>query len=122
MRPHRRRDPLPHLLVAADVTETAAIQPLLDRLPAHAYGQVYVEGPTGAEHPTLRTPPRVLVTRLERTPADADRPGDRLTAAVAGWMGEWMPDEWVVDRELTVWVGATVRADLAGLDGRLQHL
>jgi len=120
MRPHRRRGPLEHVLVAGDLADTASMSALLACLPAHAYGQVYVEVPAGTELVELAAPPRVSVNLLTRDP-DAE-PGRLLAAAVAGWVGEWAPEQPDAARAVTLWVGATVRDHVDPLGAPLQLL
>lgn len=120
MRSHRRRGPLEHVLVAGDLDDLEAITALLALLPAHAYGQVYVEVPAEADLPDLHAPARVTVTRLAR-PLDAER-GVALAGAVAGWVAEWVPDEPVYERLVTLWIGATARERVDTLDAPLERL
>ena len=120
MRSHRRRGPLEHVLVAGDLDDLTAITALLAMLPAHAYGQVYVETPADTELPALAAPARVTVTRLAR-PLDAER-GVQLAGAVAGWVAEWVPDEPVYERLVTLWIGATACDRVAVVDAPLERL
>ncbi|MXG89461.1 SIP domain-containing protein [Nocardioides flavescens] len=120
MRPHRRRGPLEHVLVAGDLADAPAVATLLACLPDHAYGQVYVEVPVGTATVDLAAPPRVSVNLLTRDP-DAE-PGRLLAAAVAGWVGEWAPEETDPARAVTLWVGATVRDHVDPLGAPLQLL
>lgn len=107
MRPHRRRGPLQHVLVAGSFEELPAIEALLSLLPDTAYGQVLVESSSDLELPVLAAPPRVTITRLART--ESDEPGSLLAAAVHGWLAEWMPDEPDPGRAVTLWVGGSAR-------------
>lgn len=107
MRPHRRRGPLEHILVAGNDQELAAIEALLLLLPPTTYGQVLVETAPGTELQPLSTPARVTVTQLERSATDVS--GDLLTTAVHGWLAEWMPEEPDLARAVTVWVGGSAR-------------
>jgi NADPH-dependent ferric siderophore reductase len=110
MRPHRRRGPLEHILVAGSELELPAIEALLVLLPSTAYGQVLVEtGPAQAAF-SLGVPPRVTVTRLERAPGD--EPGVGLAAAVDAWLAEWMPADCDPARAVTMWIGCSARDQL----------
>jgi hypothetical protein len=109
MRSHRRRHPVPHVLIAGDAGDLDAIGRLLGELPADAYGQVIVEADV---LPVLATPARVTVSCL--TPAarpDGQQPlvlaarGTLLLEAVRGWVAEWMPEELDDDRSVALWVG-----------------
>ncbi|GAB2458639.1 hypothetical protein GCM10027062_43130 [Nocardioides hungaricus] len=120
MRSRRRTGPLAHVLVAVDASEIEAVRALLCLLPEDAYGQVYVEADTDAALPDLPRPARVALTVL--VPDEADRPGARLSAAVATWAEEWMVAEPDPTREVSVWVGATVRWDAAPVSGLLERL
>lgn len=121
MRPHRRRGPLQHVLVAGSFEELPAIEVLLHMLPDSAYGQVLVESPADAELlPILAAPPRVTITRLART--QSDEPGSVLAAAVQGWLAEWMPDEPDMARACTIWVGEAARDRVDAASARLETL
>jgi len=108
------------VLVAGDVTELDSVRAVLLLLPETTYGQVYVELTEGDELPDLARPARVNLTPVVRDPGSA--PGERLGAAVAAWSGEWMTDEPDPTREVSVWVGATVRWESMPLDGLLDRL
>lgn len=107
MRPHRRRGPLEHVLVAGSESELPAIEALLLLLPSTAYGQVLVE--TGPRQAALSVdaPPRVTMTCLERAPGE--EPGVLLAPAVHAWLAEWMPHEPDPARAVTVWIGSSAR-------------
>lgn len=120
MRAHRRSGPLQHVLIAGDVGELAAIDTVLALLPGNAYGQVYLEGDPGADLSVAAGPARVQVTPVVRGPHDA--PGHRLSAAVAAWAAEWLTEEPDERRELTMWVGGSVRLTAAELRGTLARL
>lgn len=120
MRSRRHPGPLAHVLVAGDVSELAALQALLCLLPERAYGQVYVETEPGVDVPDLPRPARVGITTVVRHAADA--PGVRLSAAVAAWAEEWMVGEHDPAREVSVWVGGSVRWDAAPVQGQLERL
>ncbi|HYI59269.1 MAG TPA: SIP domain-containing protein [Microlunatus sp.] len=107
MRPHRRRGPLEHVLVAGSESELSAIEALLLLLPSTAYGQVLVESEPQQAALVLTAPPRVTVTCLKRSPAD--EPGVLLAGAVHAWLAEWMPEEPDPARMITVWVGRSAR-------------
>lgn len=120
MRPHRRRGPLQHILVAGSFDELPAIEALLLLLPDTTYGQVLVETPAQLELPILAKPPRVTVARLDR--AQDDEPGALLADAVHGWLAEWMPDEPDPTRDHTVWVGGAVRDRVNPAGAQLESL
>jgi NADPH-dependent ferric siderophore reductase len=107
MRPHRRRGPLEHILVAGSESELPAIEALLLLLPSTAYGQVLIETEPQQAALSLSAPPRVTLTCLERT--RVDEPGALLAAAVHAWLAEWMPHEPDPARAITVWVGGSAR-------------
>lgn len=120
MRSHRRRGPLEHVLVAADLDELPAVRLLLAGLPADSYGQVYVELPQGAELPVLDAPARVQVNRVLR-PVGAEA-GARLAAAVDGWVAEWAPDEADLGRAVSLRIGISARHRLAPVGAPLLPL
>lgn len=120
MRPHRRRGPLQHVLVAGSFEELPAIEALLSLLPDTAYGQVLVEMPPDLELPPLTAPPRVILTRLART--RSDQPGSRVADAVHAWLAEWMPDEPDPARTFTLWVGGSARNRVEPAGATLENL
>jgi hypothetical protein len=117
----RRAGPLPHVLIAGDVAELDSVRALLCLLPATAYGQLYLEVEEGHDLPELPArPARVGVTAIVRRAGDAT--GDRLSVAVDAWGEEWMGDVPDGTRELSVWVGASVRVAARELEGLLERL
>ncbi|GAB6986334.1 SIP domain-containing protein [Nocardioides pyridinolyticus] len=120
MRSRRRTGPLAHVLVAGDVSELGAVRALLALLPDDAYGLVVLEAEAGAAPPDLPRPARIALTVLGRD--GAERPGVRLSAAAAAWAEEWVVDEHDPDRDVSVWVGATVTWDAAPVQGQLERL
>ena len=120
MRPHRRRGPLQHVLVAGGHEELPAIETLLVLLPETAYGQVLVETPPQIDLPALSAPARVAVARLAR--AETDEPGTRLAGAVHAWLAEWMPEEPDSDRVVTLWAGGSVRRRVDPAGATLESL
>jgi NADPH-dependent ferric siderophore reductase len=120
MRSRRRTGPLAHVLVAGDIGELESVRGLLCLLPADAYGLVVLEADVDAVRPDLPRPARVALTVLVRD--DADQPGVRLSAAAAAWAEEWMVEEHDPARDVSVWVGATVRWDAAPVQGQLERL
>lgn len=120
MRSRRHPGPLTHVLVAGDASELEAVQALLCLLPERAYGQVYLEAEPGTEVPDLARPARVGLTAVVRDAAA--EPGARLSAAVAAWAEEWMVGEHDPAREVSVWVGGSVRWDAAPVQGQLERL
>lgn len=120
MRPHRRRGPLQHILVAGSSDELPAIEALLFLLPETTYGQVLIESPADLDLPALARPGRVTVTRLAR--AQDDEPGVLLADAVHGWLAEWMPDEPDAARVFTIWVGGTARDRVDPAGAQLETL
>ncbi len=103
MRPHRRRGPLQHVLVAGSFDELPVIEAVLLLLPKTAYGQVLVETPEHLELPALELPPRMTVARLAR--GLDDEPGSLVATAVQAWLEEWTPAEPDPARAVTAWVG-----------------
>ena len=120
MRSHRRRAPLDHVLVAGDLTELDSIRALLSLMPETAYGQVYVECSGSDELPAITSPARVTVNRVCRT--ELHSPGEPLSAAVAGWVGEWMPEDPAPDRVIAIWAGASVTGGVPTVGTRLERL
>lgn len=120
MRSHRRRDPLEHVVIAGDLAELPSIRALLALLPESAYGQVYVETGDGEDLPAIGAPHRVTVTRVAR--ARHQGPGESLSAAIAGWVAEWMPEESDPGREVSMWVGARVAGGVPTLGANLERL
>lgn len=116
MRPHRRRGPLQHVLVAGSFDELPVIEAVLLLLPKTAYGQVLVETPEHLELPALDLPPRMTVARLAR--GLDDEPGLVVSAAVQAWLEEWTPAEPDPARVVTAWVGGVAcnPFDFAGAD------
>lgn len=116
MRPHRRRGPLQHVLVAGSFDELPVIEAVLLLLPKNAYGQVLVETPQHIDLPALEMPPRMTVARLARRPDD--EPGLLVAAAVQAWLEEWTPGEPDPARTVTAWVGGVAcnPFDFAGAD------
>ena len=116
MRPHRRRGPLQHVLVAGSFDELPVIEAVLLLLPKNAYGQVLIETPQDVELPALDLPPRMTVARLAR--GLDDEPGVLVGAAVQAWLEEWTPAEPDPARTVTAWVGGVAcnPFDFAGAD------
>ncbi len=108
MRPHRRRQPLNHVLIAGDLHDLDTIRPLLALLPDDTYGQVFVAGASPDTSMPLLSPARVTVSWLGAQPG-------ALGLAIAGWMAEWMPDEPQPDREITVWIGGRAGEQISTL-------
>jgi hypothetical protein len=100
---------LQHVLIAGTVDEAACMRALLSMLPSDAYGQVLIEADAHAPLPELGAPARVTVQRV--------LPGEHghgaLTAAVASWVSEWMPEEPDPRRTVGVWLGAACSSTLA---------
>ncbi len=105
MRSHRRRLPLEHVLIAGDVADLPGIVTAMAWLPAGTYGQVLVEAGPYDELPSISTPARVTVHRIERS---IDGLGVAVGRAVAAWVDEWMPHEPDERRTVTIWVGERV--------------
>ena len=105
MRSHRRRTPTDHVLIAGRTEDLAGIARILGALSADAYGQVLIEVPAGVRIPSFTRPPRVTVCRITAAPPN-DRGDTPLTAAIAAWMAEWMPEDPDADRAISIWVGA----------------
>src|SRR4051794_15086481 len=120
MRPHRRRGPLQHILVAGGFDELPAIEALLFLLPEATYGQVLVETRADVDLPALSRPARVAVTKVARD--QDDEPGARLADAVHDWLAEWMPDEPGSGRAVTIWVGGTARGRVDPAGAQVQTL
>lgn len=106
------------MLLAGDACELDTVQAVLDLLPSTAYGQVLVETDAEATLPRVPRPPRVTLTQVRRGPHDRD--GARLSESLRAWVAEWAPEIPDPDREVTVWIGATVEA--RGLDAQFERL
>ncbi len=131
MRPSPRRRTVEHILVAGETEDLDAIQQVLCLLPAHTFGQVYVETDEGVQLPALAAPARVTITQLRRPastrPECADQEssaapaarGVLLAQAITGWTAEWMPDEPDAEREFTIWIGGRASDQVNGLCHRL---
>jgi NADPH-dependent ferric siderophore reductase len=112
VRAHRGR-PGPTVLLAGDSADLRDLRALAASLPADAYGQVYVEVASAVQIERLETPVRVAVTWLVREQeSDIAARGVLLTAAVDGWIAEWMP-EGVRDDRRIAWVGCSATPQLA---------
>lgn len=70
------------LLIAGDETAMPAICSIVESLPVHVSGEVFLEVPTSADVLPLPAPDGVRVTWLAR---DGSAHGELLTAAVHGW-------------------------------------
>lgn len=70
------------VLIAGDETAVPAICAIVESLPAHATGSVYIEVPTEADALPLTSPAGVAVTWLSR---GSTAHGLRLSAAVHAW-------------------------------------
>ncbi|UJP09318.1 siderophore-interacting protein [Microbacterium sp. KUDC0406] len=70
------------VLIAGDETAAPAICAIVQSLPAHVRGEVFVEVPTAADALPLDAPDAVRVNWLGR---DGAPHGERLTAAVRAW-------------------------------------
>ena len=120
MRTHRGR-PGPTVLLAGDSADLRDLRALAATLPADSYGQVYVEVASARQIEDLVTPVRVVVTWLVReTVAGMAVRGALLTAAVDGWIAEWMP-EGVRDDRRIAWVGCAAAPRLADRYRALQE-
>jgi hypothetical protein len=129
MRSHRRRLPIDHVMIAGSVGDLDAIQALLALLPETAYGQIFIEDGAGAaDLSALRPPARMTLARLRATDADRGdgapelvlaRKGTQLAVAIEAWAAEWIPDEPVVERITTMWVGSRDSESVNALCDRL---
>lgn len=128
----RSRD---RVFIAGDLADLTSIQHVLALLPDDAYGQVYIEVLDERDIAPLTAPSRVTVTWLPRVMRQsAIRPlafaahGEALAAAIAGWLGEWMPghDEFgadaphASDQSVIMWVGCAGSAHITALYDVLQ--
>ncbi len=118
MRPHRRREPVDHILIAGVPSDLECIQAALAILPADAYGQVYIQASADTDL-TLSAPARMTIHLID------DATGS-LETAVAAWVAEWVPEEFDPRRRVAVWVGdhasvhvASTYQEFAGLVERL---
>lgn len=112
MRSHRGR-PRPTVLLAGDSADLRDLRALAATLPEDAYGQVYIEVASAVQIESLRTPARVALTWLVREGETgvAER-GALLTAAIDGWIAEWMPAGERNDRRIA-WVGCSAAPHIA---------
>ena len=130
---HRKRT-RDRVFIAGDRADLAAIQQVLAVLADDAYGQVYIEVLDEREIGELTAPARVTVTWLPRvTRPSAMRPlafaahGEALSAAIAGWVGEWMPatahpaeGSARASDQTVMWIGCAGSAHMAALYDVLQ--
>lgn len=108
---HARRDSAPHILAVGDSADLPTIADLLLRLPAGAYGQVYLEVAAPVQTRALAAPRRVAVTWLCRDqplgmPRPMARRGELAARAIEAWVAEWMPEEFIdEDDPIMMWIG-----------------
>ncbi|WP_194396284.1 SIP domain-containing protein [Microbacterium atlanticum] len=88
-----------HFVAAGDLADIAMIARLMRRLPAGAYGQVFLETDGTSASAILDGPGRIGVTWLVGTSSDSGARGARAARAVAAWMSEWMPDDLAHDHD-----------------------
>jgi hypothetical protein len=104
VRSHRRRHPTEHVLIVGNSDDLDCVVAEIALLPAHAYGQVFIQAPADFAL-ALITPARLTTHRI-------DPAAGALSAALAGWSAEWVPDEPDPQRNVTVWIGDHVRDTL----------
>ncbi|MFT4262078.1 MAG: hypothetical protein QM572_01725 [Nocardioides sp.] len=109
MRPHRRRTPLDHVILAGGLEDLIQLREEAAALAPDAYGQVVLELPAGTPLPELSLPSRFTVYRVDR---DDDRPGAALAGVVETWRSEWALDEPTADRTVRVWIGMIATPDV----------
>ena len=120
---HHDEDAWPlHLLLAGDVHDAPRLLELVDLLPVHAHGQMFVEvGTTGGQHHADPAdwvlPPGVGLHVLRRAPgAPRPRRGQLLAAAVSAWAAEWLPDDVCgCAGTFGLWVGCAASPDVENL-------
>lgn len=102
-------DTAPHLIAFADATDVAFLSSSLERLPADAYGTVFIEVPSPAAIEGIATAEGVSITWLVNT---EHHHGHRLMSAARAWAAEWsLPGD--THEQYHLWIGCagTLTAD-----------
>lgn len=104
-----------HFLLAGDSADLERLQDACSRLPADAYGQVFVEVASLIQVRRLHAPDGMSVVWLSRDRGARGlvRRGELLARAVEAWVGEWMPGGAGHEQPYVLWVGcaASERVD-----------
>ncbi len=110
-----------HFLIAGDAGDLPLLERLLSRLPADAYGQVFVEVTTAFQITELPAPVGMTVTWLVDKPATQAEPRGELAArAAVAWVAEWMPESRDAhEAPYVMWIGGTTSIVLDRLHDRL---
>jgi NADPH-dependent ferric siderophore reductase len=93
---YRPHDDTGFVLIGADESAVPAVAAILERMPAEARGEAYLEVPSPDDRLDLRKPDGVRVTWLAR---EGEPHGDRLISAVREAVGRIVTPE-VTEREL----------------------
>lgn len=110
-----------HFLVAGDGMDLPLLRQLLGRMPADAYGQVFVEVAARFQITPLCAPEGVTVHWLvdESSPLSHTR-GERAAKAVMAWVSEWMPEEQGAHTApYVMWIGCSTSTVMDRLYDRL---
>ena len=104
-----------HFLIVGDATDLPMLRGILSRLPADAYGQVFVEVATAVQIQDWEAPADVSVTWLVRERLRHPLPprGDLATEAVIAWIAEWMPEEQGLHAvPYVLWIGCSMNPQM----------
>ena len=104
----------PHFLIVGDSTDVPLVRDMLSRLPADAYGQVFIEVAVDLQIQRWDPPGRMSITWLVRDGSSlvsggrmAAR-GEKAAAAASAWISEWMPDRAEShDAPYVLWIGCS---------------
>ncbi|GGA69053.1 hypothetical protein GCM10011490_19490 [Pseudoclavibacter endophyticus] len=113
----KRKVPRTHFLIAGDSVDLPLVAGIVSRLPVDAYGQVFVEVEHSAQVEVWTLPDNVAISWFVRDGADGIAPrGERLAAAVRGWMAEWMPEaEGAREAPSVMWIGCSASEKIGDL-------
>lgn len=113
----------PQFLLAGDGTDLPKLARILTRLPADAYGQVFIEVPSSITMHPFRAPRDVTITWLRRDDAAAGSMasrGELIVRAVSAWFDEWMTDGGSVG-PMVIWIGCSASPRVARLHRDLRR-
>lgn len=107
-----------HFLLVGDSADLPAMRATMPRLPAGAYGQIFIEVASPVQIQDWATPPGMTLTWLCRDRGRGGRiapRGERASQAVFAWLAEWMPEDHShEDLPYVLWIGCSTseRVDL----------